>query len=491
MQSLIVVDNPRNWPLRVPNIPVISGRAYLTHAEYSLWRRVKVFNLCRSYRYQSVGYYVSLLAMARGHTPLPSITTIQDMRSPTLARVVAGDLDELIQKRLRRLRSDAFRLSVYFGRNVASQYDDLSMRLFRLFQTPLLRVDFRRQADEWRLEKVRPLAASDVPEFHHEFVIEAATAFFARSRVPRSHARHTRYDLAVLRDENEMPPPSDNKALQRFVAAARRAQIGVEFIDRHDAARLAEFDGLFIRETTRVDHHTYRLARRAAAEGLVVIDDPDSIIKCTNKVYLAELLAHQRVAVPQTQIVHRENRERIASTFAFPCIVKQPDSSFSAGVFKADDRAAFDELLDRLLEESELLIVQEFVPTDYDWRVGVLGREPLFACKYHMVAAHWQIAHQQAGATTYGRVEAVPIGDVPRVVLRTALRAANAIGDGLYGVDVKLVGKRALVVEVNDNPSIDARNEDALMGDELYDRIVQFFIERIEARRSNGKRGPA
>ena len=61
----------------------------------------------------------------------------------------------------------------------------------------------------------------------------------------------------------------------------------------------AEFDALFIRETTLVNHHTYRFARRAASEGLVVIDDPESILKCTNKVFLAELLSRHKMPMPQ------------------------------------------------------------------------------------------------------------------------------------------------------------------------------------------------
>ena len=79
---------------------------------------------------------------------------------------------------------------------------------------------------------------------------------------------------------------------------------------REDYGRIAEFDALFLRETTRVDHHTYRFARRAAAEGLVLIDDPESILRCTNKVYQAELFARHKIACPPTMVVHAENAGR-------------------------------------------------------------------------------------------------------------------------------------------------------------------------------------
>ena len=79
----------------------------------------------------------------------------------------------------------------------------------------------------------------------------------------------------------------------------------------------------------------------------------------------------------------------------------------------------------------------------------------------------------------------MPLEQVPAPVLRTALKAAGLIGDGLYGVDVKVVGRRVHVIEVNDNPNIDAGFEDAQLKDSLYLRVMDVFSRRIE----QGKRG--
>ena len=68
-------------------------------------------------------------------------------------------------------------------------------------------------------------------------------------------------------------------------------------------------------------------------------------------------------------------------------------------------------------------------------------------------------------------------------VTDAALKAAAAIGDGLYGVDLKQVGSRNVVIEVNDNPSIDAGVEDAYLGDDLYRRIMSEFLRRMEKKR--------
>lgn len=63
-----------------------------------------------------------------------------------------------------------------------------------------------------------------------------------------------------------------------------------------------------------------------------------------------------------------------------------------------------------------------------------------------------------------------------------ALRACNLIGDGLYGVDLKTFAGKTYVIEVNDNPNIDAGHEDQVLKEELYKRIMASFLRRIENR---------
>ncbi|MBS1146889.1 MAG: glutathione synthase/ribosomal protein modification enzyme (glutaminyl transferase), partial [Proteobacteria bacterium] len=67
--------------------------------------------------------------------------------------------------------------------------------------------------------------------------------------------------------------------------------------------------------------------------------------------------------------------------------------------------------------------------------------------------------------------------------VKIALKAANLIGDGLYGVDIKQVGGRCYIIEVSDNPNVDAGNEDGVLKDALYREIMGSFVRRIEARK--------
>ena len=482
MSILIVVNNPKEWPFDIPGVEVVASRAYVADPKYYTLRNGKVFNLCRFYRYQSLGYYVSLLAEARGHRPMPSVTTMQDLQSRTLVRFVADDLDELIQKSLAPIRANQFVLSIYFGRNLAKRYARLSLRLFNLFQAPLLQAHFIRR-DKWQIHHIELLPASELPEEHRPFVVQAASDHFA-GRYPRVRKRQTpRYDLAILRDPKEAIPPSDDTALQHFMKAADTLGMHAEYIGRDDYVRLAEFDALFIRQTTHVNHYTYRFARRAMSEGLVVVDDPASILQCTNKVYLTELLQRHKVSIPRTRVVHRDNVADVMADLGLPCVLKEPDGAFSQGVVKVETTAELQHQVERFLDKSELVIAQEFMPTPFDWRVGIFDRQPLYVCKYYMAAHHWQILKRdRTGRNYYGKVETLPVELAPKQVVRTALRAAELVGDGLYGVDLKHVGRTCYVIEVNDNPTIESDVEDTVLGPALYERIMGVFLKRLEQR---------
>ncbi|MGE3172571.1 MAG: RimK family protein [Planctomycetota bacterium] len=492
MRNLVVVNDPKEWPFHQDGVEVVAARTYLTHPSYSTLDRVRVVNLCRSLAYQKIGYYVSLIADARGHRPMPSIETIQNMKSQAVAPILGSEVQDLIDQSLQKVHASEFVLSVYFGHNMAQRHERLAAALFRMFPCPYLQGSFARsdKSGRWRLESLKPLALDDIPPTHVEFARESTSDYLGKAHV-RSPRRESRpYDLAILVDPEAAEPPSNKKALKNFARAGEQVGFNVELIHKEDYSRLAEFDALFIRETTSVNHHTFRFACRAEALGLAVIDDPTSILRCANKVYLAELADQHDILVPNTMIVHRDNVHELAQRLGLPCVLKQPDSAFSAGVNKVGTVEELDEKVEEMLKRSDLVIAQGFVPTEFDWRIGILDGIPLYACRYYMAEGHWQIMQRDAGGklADVGRAETLPVEQAPTKVVKTALKAANHIGKGLYGVDLKEVGGKVYMIEVNDNPNIDAGFEDAVLGDELYLRVMRTFLARVVNRGTGWQR---
>jgi glutathione synthase/RimK-type ligase-like ATP-grasp enzyme len=228
------------------------------------------------------------------------------------------------------------------------------------------------------------------------------------------------------------------------------------------------------------------MARKAEQEGLVVIDDPTSILRCCNKVFLHDAFSYNRVPSPKTRVAISSSDtalDDIEAQFDYPLVLKMPEGAFSKGVFRANDRQELKLKLQELLQDTALVLVQEYLYTDFDWRIGVLNGRAIYACRYHMARNHWQIYNHEAKKRfTSGGFETLPTFEVPTIVLDAAVKACAIIGNGLYGVDVKQKDKQVYVIEVNDNPSIDHKVEDIYLGKELYMLIMAEFARRLEQR---------
>lgn len=484
---VIVVEKASDWGSYYPSDNVVTAMDYLREP-IGGDERTHVINLCRSYKYLGTGYYVSLLGEARGHRVIPSVRTINDLRKRALYGLDVEDLNQNLANFLPAGGRDTTDLGilVYFGETSYPALKDLAHQVFELFPCPLLRIEFERER-VWRISAIKPIGLHTLDDPQEDAFAQSLDAFSKKLwRKPRAR-RQYRYDIAMLVDGGEAMPPSDKRALKSFIAAGKEIGIEVDPIGKNDYARLAEYDGLFIRETTALDHHTYRFAHKAEREGMVVIDDPTSILRCTNKIFLHDLLRSKKLAVPRTEILYKDDPKQLRDLperLGLPIVLKIPDGSFSRGVVKVESAEALEKAAAELFQSTSLVIAQEFLYTEYDWRVGVLNHEPLYACQYFMSRGHWQIYnHGAKGAAKSGGFKTLPVREAPAEVIKLALKATQPIGDGLYGVDIKQTGDRTVVIEVNDNPSIDAGVEDAYLGEDLYRRIMEEFLRRMQRKR--------
>jgi len=481
MPKLIVVEKPEHWKFSLQDVEVISPDRYITDPAFQETKNLKVLNLCKSYQYQSEGYYVSLLAEARGHKVLPEVSTIQDLRFPSILRDDSLDFDALIQNTFKNEPYDRVEFNIYFGSTQSDHLDRLALQLFQMVQAPSLRAIFSKK-NKWVLQSIRPISLSEVPEVDKPLLVEALERYLLRKRDFRPDKK--KYDLAILVNPDDKNPPSDDRALKRFYRAAIEAGFNTEFITKNDFDQIIQYDALFIRETTNVNHHTFRFAKKAESLGLVVIDDPDSILKCTNKVYLHELLNSNKILTPKSFVITEENCDKLKTKMAFPFILKQPDGAFSKGVFKIETLEEFKKIRESMFEKSDLLIAQEFLPTHFDWRVGIIDGQVIYVCKYFMATKHWQIVNWNAKEQSRdGDVESIPIDQAPSGLLKVALKATSLIGKGLYGVDMKEVDGKFYVIEINDNPNIDAGIEDKILKDRLYEIIMEVFLNKIKSEK--------
>lgn len=483
---IVVVEKRSDFRWTDCDVTVLTAHEFILGSNAPGAGLRKVTNLCRGYSYMSLGYYVSLLAEARGDRVTPSVETIVDMQQKA---VVAPRLTALAKtaKALEGIpRSvNAMSVQVLFGHIDEKPLAELARRSFEAFQCPLLTVDLERAdgGEGWKVAAVHPLDPRDIDPSRDAVFVDALSRFTRRSWRPSRASEGARLDLAILHDPLDPMAPSSQATLDAFVRVGAEMDIAVELIDRKDIGKLQQFDALFIRETTAVAHHTFRFARKAVAIGMPAIDDPASILRCTNKAFLSELLSGNGVPTPRTLFVTARTLAQAEGQIAYPVVLKVPDGAFSLAVKKAETRGQFESIATDMLRQSDIVLVQEFLYTPFDWRIGVLAGRVIFAAKYFMYADHWQIIRHSDGAPPReGKTEAVAVAEVPDIVKDAALAAARLVGEGLYGVDLKQTDDGVAVIEVNDNPNINLAEEGQVEGEALLRTVLLRFQTLVETR---------
>jgi glutathione synthase/RimK-type ligase-like ATP-grasp enzyme len=297
--------------------------------------------------------------------------------------------------------------------------------------------------------------------------------------------------LGLFVDRQTLGNSEQLTALIRLRESAEEMGHTVYFIFPVEIAKIGQVDGLFIRSRTDPMNISFVAAKMAELRGIPVIDDPESIRICSDKVNMYLHLMREGVRIPETVFVgKREITEKAAGELlrrlGQPLILKEPSTSFSLRVEKVHTVPEFLKTAKRFIKLSDWIVAQRFIESDFDWRVGVLDGEPLYACRYIIPQETFKIQATVNGHIVYCAVRSHPLDQVPAPVLDIAVAAARAIGRGFYGVDIKDREGTPFVIEVNDNPSLEGGEDEYSPG--LYRKIIGHLIG--DGGRPAGKTGP-
>ena len=191
--QLIIVEKSSDFRWSVPGVRVITAQDFIAEGPGLLQRPRRIINLCRSYAYLSIGYYVSLLAEARGERVTPSMEAITDLQVKAVqAQKLAG-----LERCLGPLASvpkavEAMRIQVFFGQVEERNAEDRGVedrglaefagRSFELFRCPLLAIDLERLEDGagWKVAALHPLDLRDVDLARDGLFLDGLTRFCRR-----------------------------------------------------------------------------------------------------------------------------------------------------------------------------------------------------------------------------------------------------------------------------------------------------------------------
>lgn len=284
--------------------------------------------------------------------------------------------------------------------------------------------------------------------------------------------------LAIFAERYTIRSSVELEALSNFRMAAFELGHQLDFLFKNELKYLTNYDGVFVRALTDPLNTSYVVARTAEMAGMRVLDHPESILICCDKVNMYARLAAHGVPMPETRMlaeneVTQENAAELFESLGTPLVLKAPNSSFSAYVDKVATAEAFVKVGKRFLRRADRLVVQQYMPSEFDWRVITLEGRILAVVKYQFPQDKWKVM-ERSESGDWATVIGVPRDEADPALIETAVAAANAIGTSLYGIDIKEIDGEYFVIEVNDNPTIAAGEEDQA-NPEIYADIIRYL----------------
>ena len=218
---------------------------------------------------------------------------------------------------------------------------------------------------------------------------------------------------------------------------------------------VTDIDALMLRNDPSIDVQTpwameagILFGREAVRRGVIVLNDPDSLGRASNKLYFQSFPVEARAETVITR--HASDIKAFAKQHDGNIILKPLQGSGGAGVFKLDskNRSNLNQMIEAIGRDG-YIIAQAYVPAAKkgDIRLFLMNGRPLriadkFAALRRVAAKDDIRSNIHAGGTA----EAVEIGEVELKVAE--IIRPKLLADGMFLVGVDIVGDKILEVNV-------------------------------------------
>lgn len=187
-------------------------------------------------------------------------------------------------------------------------------------------------------------------------------------------------------------------------------------------------------------------------ENIKIFDDHFHLHKYSiNKITDLLKLSQERLPLPNT--VYSKNYEHyhtMANRIGYPVIIKPIGSGKGHGIFKIENENELTQFIEQrqLLElPPKSMIMQEFIPYEYDLRILIIGDN------IHCMRRIPPAGDFRANFSIGGSVE---LYSASKEILDLATKALHTVGLTIGGVDILITkDKKNYVLEVNHNPGFE------------------------------------
>ena len=235
------------------------------------------------------------------------------------------------------------------------------------------------------------------------------------------------------------------------------------FVDRDDRKSIlvdgkarALPDFVIPRTGSGTTYYIKAILRHLERLGVILINGSASIDTVKDKLYTQQILGESNLPVPKTLLVrHPINLDWVEKNLNFPVIIKTLSGSFGAGVFLAETKKQFEQLLKmaEITKPSYNIIVQEFVKDSWgkDIRVFVLNGKVIGCMMRQAVDDDFRANITRGG-------EGIPY-QIDEDIEWLGGESARLLGLDIAGVDLLFDNGGYRICEVNSSPGFEGMDK--------------------------------
>lgn len=246
--------------------------------------------------------------------------------------------------------------------------------------------------------------------------------------------------------------------------------------------KLDDFDAIIPRIGASVTFYATAVLRQFEMMGVYCLNESVAISRSRDKLRALQLLARKGIGMPVSGFAHstKMSSELIKLVGGAPLVIKLLEGTQGKGVVLAETQQAAESVIDAFRDLDEYFLVQEFIKEadGADIRCFVVGGKVVAAMMRKAKSGEFRSNLHRGGS-------AVPVKLTPEE-RRSALRAADAMGLNVSGVDIIRSKHGPLVIEVNSSPGLEGIEKST--GKDVATSIIE-YIEKNSKPHKNKTKG--
>jgi ribosomal protein S6--L-glutamate ligase len=245
---------------------------------------------------------------------------------------------------------------------------------------------------------------------------------------------------------------------------------------------LEGFDAVVPRIGASITFYGTAVLRQFEMMGVYPVNESVAITRARDKLRSLQLLSRKGIGLPVTGFAHSPDdiQNVINMVGGAPLVIKLLEGTQGIGVVLAETKQAAESVIEAFYGLRANIMVQEFIreAKGADTRCFVIGDR--------VVAAMKRQAREGEFRSNLHRGGSAMVAKLTPEERSTAVRAANAMGLNVAGVDILRSNHGPVVMEVNSSPGLEGIEQ--ATGKDIAAMIIQFAEKNARANRT-GTRG--